>query len=182
MRAEEITELLSKYGFNLGTQYGSADLRPAFDAWYRDAAEFYRLLYKAKVDAHDFETRRVRLMDASGEFAETFEEHAARLDALDKAIRRDVLDHINHVLEPDDFKKCQAGCDPLAQEYWRNEVRHTWVGCQEMGGTVQIGYMVRIDALEYLKKAVAEVNVIYIDDTNHFIFFRTPSIVPSKLA
>lgn len=165
MRVEDIKALLKKYDFS---DTG------AFEDWLREAQETYRLVYLLQAEKHNFDTARTRLED------ETQAAHTARLKALDNAIKRDVVDVVNHVLEPEDFKKVKAALDPLAIEYLVNEVRHKWQGCQEFGGTVQIGYMTRLDALEYLNKAVREVNVIYIDDYHHFIFFRTPSIQPSK--
>jgi enolase len=150
---EDVKQLLEKYNFSN---------RVSFNEWLQSAQEVYRLLYKEQSDKHNFDVERVR------KEGESIEDHTKRLAAL------------NHVLEETDFQKVKAALDPLAIEYFTNEMRHRWTGCQEFGGTVQLGYLKRLDALEYLNKAVKEVNVIYIDDYHHFIFFRTPSIQPSK--
>jgi hypothetical protein len=166
--------------FFLALKYGFADnqtllmRRDDFDNWLKEAHEAYRLLYKSQSDVNHWDTQSPRRED------ESFEEHTQRLETLNTRIKQDVTDQINYVLNDDERLKILAVLDKEARSYYTNEVSFDWQGCQEFGGTIQIGFMKRLDALEYLNKAVKEVNVLYIDDYAHFIFFRTPSIQPSK--
>jgi len=59
------------------------------------------------------------------------------------------------------------------QRYWRDCMVHPWRANQTRGGSIELGEQTRTEALEMFGRLVKGAMIIYIDDVNHFIFYKT---------
>lgn len=103
--------------------------------------------------------------------------HDAKIKARELAIQTEVAAAIDALdWNSATYAHIKKVLHPTVKEYWRDNARHQWRAYQaEAGGMIDLGIATRQAALDALGRAATEVNVIYIDDYAHFIFFRTPA-------
>lgn len=160
----------------LRLSYGLLSSRK-FDNYLRECHELYRQIW-AESEKVIPVPKWAGIQDSHDEnWQAKAEAHNQLLAARAEVVKAEVVRRLSRLNTLDDaaFRKAHVVLNMAVQEYWRDNARHRWQAIQDQGrGKIELGYLRRSEALIELSRASTESNVIYIDDTHHFIMFRTP--------
>ena len=167
--------MLNRYdALLLRLSYGFLSSRK-FDNYLRECHELYRGIWAESGKAVPVPQWAGIPDSQDKDWQAKSQAHTDALAARAEVVKVEVVRRLN-TLDNAAFRKAHVVLNMAVQEYWRDNARHRWQAIQDQGrGKIELGDLRRSEALVELSRASTESNVIYIDDTYHFIMFRTPA-------